>query len=70
MLFVPLAGLPFPAERTARPVLIIACLCYRVRWVPIAGFLLAGVVFGPGGGLVEGKRFGAAASLFRTDAPA
>ena len=32
---------------------VIAYLCYRLRLVPIAGFLLAGIVIGPNGlGLV------------------
>ena len=37
---------------------IIAYICYRVHLVPIAGFLLAGVVIGPSGlGLVQNQHF-------------
>jgi len=49
-------SLPFLNEMVALFVVsvIIAYLCYRLRLVPIAGFLLAGVVIGPGGlGLVR-----------------
>jgi len=49
-------SLPFLNEIVALFVVsvIIAYLCYRLRLVPIAGFLLAGVVIGPNGlGLVR-----------------
>ncbi|MDX1532440.1 MAG: cation:proton antiporter, partial [Rhodothermales bacterium] len=48
--------LPFLGEVVALLVVsvLIAYLCYRLRRVPIAGFLLAGVLIGPGAlGLVE-----------------
>ena len=51
-------ALPFPAELVLLLALSvgIAYLCYRVGLVPIAGFLLAGVVVGPGAlGLVEDR---------------
>ncbi len=50
------AGLPFLAEIAAlfAASVLVAYLCYRVGLVPIAGFLLAGVLIGPGAlGLVE-----------------
>ena len=42
--------LPFVGELTAlfTAGVVVAYLCYRVRLVPIAGFLLAGVAIGPG----------------------
>ena len=49
-------GLPFLAEIAAlfAASVLVAYLCYRVGLVPIAGFLLAGVLIGPGAlGLVE-----------------
>ena len=51
-------ALPFPAELVLLLALSvgIAYLCYRIGLVPIAGFLLAGVVIGPGAlGLVEDR---------------
>ncbi len=53
-----LAGvvLPFLSEMVALLVIsvLFAYLCYRLRLVPIAGFLLAGVLIGPGSlGLIE-----------------
>ncbi len=53
-----LAGvlLPFLGEMVALLVIsvLFAYLCYRLRLVPIAGFLLAGVLIGPGSlGLIE-----------------
>ena len=53
---MPPVGLHFLNEMVALFIVsvIIAYLCYRLRLVPIAGFLLAGVVIGPGGlGLVR-----------------
>ena len=50
------AELPFVGELAAlfTAGVLVAYLCYRVRLVPIAGFLLAGVAIGPGAlGLVE-----------------
>ncbi len=43
------ATLPFLNEMVALFIVsvVIAYLCYRLRLVPIAGFLLAGVVIGP-----------------------
>ena len=49
------ANLPFLNEMVALFIVsvVIAYLCYRLRLVPIAGFLLAGIVIGPNGlGLV------------------
>ena len=49
-------GLPFLGEIAAlfAASVLVAYLCYRVGLVPIAGFLLAGVLIGPGAlGLVE-----------------
>ncbi|MFO7312926.1 cation:proton antiporter [Rhodothermus marinus] len=47
-----LAGvaLPFLGELVALVVtsVVIAYLCYQIRLVPIVGFLLAGVLIGPG----------------------
>ncbi len=51
-------ALPFPAELVLLLALSvgIAYLCYRIGLVPIAGFLLAGVIVGPGAlGLVEDR---------------
>ncbi|MEM1116729.1 MAG: cation:proton antiporter, partial [Bacteroidota bacterium] len=55
---LPLAAgtLPFVGELAAlfAAGVVVAYLCYRVRLVPIVGFLLAGVVVGPGAlGLVD-----------------
>lgn len=43
-------GLPFLGELVALVVtsVVIAYLCYQIRLVPIVGFLLAGVLIGPG----------------------
>ena len=52
------ANLPFLNEMVAIFVasVAIAYLCYRLRLVPIVGFLLAGVVIGPSGlGLVQNQ---------------
>lgn len=51
-------GLPFLGEIAAlfAASVLVAYLCYRLGLVPIAGFLLAGVIIGPGAlGLVEDK---------------
>lgn len=51
-------GLPFLAEIAAlfAASALVAYLCYRVGLVPIAGFLLTGVLIGPGAlGLVEDR---------------
>ena len=49
-LVIALGALPFVGELAAlfAAGVVVAYLCYRVRLVPIAGFLLAGVAIGPG----------------------
>ncbi|HMB91187.1 MAG TPA: hypothetical protein VKP65_10095, partial [Rhodothermales bacterium] len=58
MLLLAGLGLPFLAELVAIFVVsvLIAYGCYRLGLVPIAGFLLVGVLIGPGAlGLVEDR---------------
>lgn len=54
--FLSSVALPFLGELVALFAIsvLIAYLCYRIRLVPIAGFLIAGVLVGPGGfGIVD-----------------